>query len=176
MLGESVREHSLISHRRVREHERDIREARRQIGQRIHPRHSASRVDEDRDARLIGHRENRFDGRATERERLCAGVELDAASSTCETATGFGHRIIGRVEPAIGHDPSLAAGGPREHLVIRPPVGRAAIRVVKRERARARLGADLVQESDQRRRQQPLPVLVGAEVGVRIDHAPVTGP
>ena len=169
MICEPVREHALIGQGGVCQDERHVGKARGEVRQWIHPRHPAARVDQDRDARLLGDGEDRFGGRIPEPEGLRARVQLDAAGSSGQAALRFADRIVGRVQSAVRNDPPAAVGGPRQHAIVGAAIGRAAVRVVKGERARARTARSLVQKADQCLWAERLPILVAAEVRVGVD-------
>ena len=85
-----------------------------------------------------------------ELERLGARVELDPARAAREAALGLADRVLGRVQAAVRDEPAAALARPPEHAVVRDPVAGVAVGVVERERARARVGRDLVEGGDER--------------------------
>ena len=163
MICEPVREHALIGKGGVCQDERHVRKAPREIREWIHPRHPAAGVDQDRDARIPGDGEDRFGGRIPEPEGLRARVQLDAAGSSGQAALRFADRIVGRVQSAVRNDPPAAVGGPGQHAIVGATIARAAVRVVKRERARPRTARGLVQKADQRLWAERLPILVARQ-------------
>ena len=173
MICEPVREHALIGQGGVCQDERHVREAPRKVREWIHPRHPAAGVDQDRDARILCDREDRFGGRIPEPERLRARVELDAAGAAGQAALRFADRVLGRVQSAVGNDPPAAVGAPRQHTIVGAAIARAAVRIVKREGAGPRTRRGLVQKADQRLWAERLPILVGAEVRMGVDDGPV---
>lgn len=138
--------------------------------QRVHRRHAAAGMDEDRDPRLARDREDRGDGRVVERERLRARVHLEAPCSERQAAPRLVDRVVGRIEAAVGNDPAAAVARPREHPVVGSAIGRTAVGLVQRERARPRFRPNLIEQADQRLGRQPLAVLVLPEVGVRVEN------
>ena len=95
------------------------------------------------------------------------GMELDPARAAGEAALRLAHGLVGRVEPAVRHDPAAARLRPGQDAVVRAPVRRVPVGVVEGERAGARAGLRLVEHLEQGVRVERLPVLVRAEVRVR---------
>ena len=162
-------EHPLVGDRRVREHEHDVGEAQREVGERVHPRHPPPGVDQDRDLRCLGDPPDRLGGRIAEAKRLRSRVKLDPARSEAEAALRLGHRIVGRVQPAVGIEASPGLLGPAQNPVIGHPVGGRAVGIVQRERAGPRGRGDLVEEREQAGEIERLPVLIPAQMRVRVD-------
>ena len=170
MLGEADGEHALVGDRGVREHDDDVGEAQRELGERLHRRHPATGVDEDGDAGLIGDAPDRLGGGVPEAEGLRAGMELDTPGATREAPLRLLHRLLGRVEPAVREQPAAGFPSPGEHPVVRDAVGGMALGIVQRERAGARVGSHLVERPQQLVRRQRLAVLVETEVRMRVNH------
>jgi uncharacterized protein len=141
-----------------------------EIGKPVGERRQApAGMDQDRHIRGFGEREHVRHLLAVECERLRARMQLDPARPLREAALGLGERAVGRIEPAERDEPPVAFTGPLEHAVVRDRVGRVALGIVQRKHARPpRVGrVELPQQLVERQRP---PVLVQAEVRVRVDH------
>ena len=96
-------------------------------------------------------------------------MQLDAARSGRQAAFALGDRIFGGVQAAERSEPTLAFRGPRDDAVVGDAVGGPALGVVQWKHARA-AGAGVVELGEQLLESQRAPILVQAEVGVRVDH------
>jgi len=79
---------------------------------------------------LVGEREDPVGLRVGQPELLGARVQLDPARARGEASLGLAHRVVPRVEPAIGHETPLGGGRLGEYAVVRRPV---AVGLVHRE-------------------------------------------
>ena len=96
-------------------------------------------------------------------------MQLDPTRARRDAALGLRDRLFEGVQAAERDQPALAFAGPREHAVVGDAVGGVALGVVQREHARAPR-AGVVELSQQLLERQRAPVLVEAEVGVRVQH------
>ena len=143
--------------------------AQRQVGQRVHRRHPATGVDEDRDLSLLRDPPDRVGPVIAEPERLRPRMQLDPARAEPQATLGLRHRILGRVEAAVRVQAPVGLARPPQHPVVGNPVARGALGIVKRERAGPRGRSHLIEKGDQARRVQRLAVLIPTQVGVRVD-------
>ena len=84
------------------EHEHDVGKPQREVGEWIHPRHPAARMNEDRDLRGLRDPPDRLRPRVAEPERLGAWMQLDAPGAEREAALGLRHRILARIQATVG--------------------------------------------------------------------------
>lgn len=137
-------------------------EAQRVGAKRLDP---AAGVDQDRQAVLVGEREDGFHSGVREREALGAGVQLDSADARRDRARAFGARVVMRIEPAEGHDPVVRSLGHLEDEIV---VARVA--AVGAQREGHCPGAECLQRLGELRRLAGHAVVaVGPKVGVRVD-------
>jgi hypothetical protein len=107
-------------------------------------------VDQDWDARVARHLEDRRRGRVGELELLGAGVQLDPAGALGQAALGLRDRILLGVEPAVRDQPTVADPSPFEHAIVGYAVGGMALGIVEGKHHRARGRADLVERRQER--------------------------
>ncbi len=164
-LGDAV----LVDDRGVREDQERVGIAGRLGGELLADRgHAAPGVDQDRDAVLRRHPEDRVEAVVVELEGLGARVQLDAARAGRERALGLGGGVAVEAEPAEGDHAPAGGRAPLEHAVVGDAVVLAAVGIVERE-GRRRRHPGRVHVAEQLLERLRHPVLVEAEVRVRVD-------
>ena len=170
MAGQARGQDALVADRAVGEDQHYVGVAQGEVREPVGERWQApAGVNQDRYPGAFGEREYRPHVRAVEHEVLRARMQLDATRAGGQAAFALADWVFGGVQAAERRQPSLAFRGPRDDSVVGSAVGGPALGVVQREHAGAPRagGVELVQQLIQRQR---APVLVQAEVGVRVDH------
>jgi hypothetical protein len=159
----------------VGEDKHHIGEAQGEVGERIHPGHPAAGVDENRNLCGLSHPPDRLRRPVAEAERLRSRMQLDPARAEREAPLRLPHRVLSRIQTAVRVQPSARLRRPPQDAIIGHPIRRLAIGIMQSKRASSRVGSDLVQTRDQRRQVLLLPVLVSAQVRVRVHDDSVSG-